>query len=155
MDGTPISLNGTDRTTRITRRLEWNAPDDWKITTTHAAPLDLPHDVTLSEVGSYEQLDGRTLTRHNAMFDSTTTRQLDPNTRLLPAPGFSNQLVGATGVTTRTDGVVVIVDAYVCDGANCDDGATGASGHTAQGRLFDEWGHHLHGRRDAHPAGSW
>ena len=86
--------------------------------------------------GSYEQQDGRTYTYYDARWNETDTDALEENEILVPAGVFQSILYSGFGLETRTDGEIVVVEAFVCDGADCD-GYSKGSHHTTQGRKFE------------------
>ena len=135
MPGYSVGVNGVTQKPREVRRLVWNSPTDWKMTVLSAESVTLP-DETVNTTGSYEQQDGRTYTYYDARWDETETYPLEENEILVPAGVFQSILYSGFGLETRTDGEIVVVEAFVCDGSDCDGYSTG-SHHTTQGRKFE------------------
>lgn len=146
MDGAELrTLDGQVQVSRETRRLIWNAEDDWKSTTIAATPLvnTWPDGATTTRdyTGSYQEQRGQTFTTYDADLDITLVRELGDNHYMVPFGLFNPEHLHNLGIVGRTDGDIVFLDVYVCDGADCtfEEGASGASGHTAEGVLFDEY----------------
>lgn len=147
MDGAELHTpDGQVQASRETRRLVWNAEDDWKSTTISATPLvsTWPDGTTTTRdyTGSYQEQKGRMFTTYDADLDVTLVKELGDNHYTVPFGLFNPEHLRNLGIVGRTDGDIVILDVYICDGANCtpqEEGASGASGHTAEGVLFDEY----------------
>lgn len=146
MDGAELrTLDGQVQVSRETRRLIWNAEDDWKSTTISATPLvnTWPDGTTTTRdyTGSYQEQRGQTFTTYDADLDITNVRELGDDHYMVPFGLFNPEHLHNLGIVGRTDGDIVFLDVYVCDGADCtfEEGASGASGHTAEGVLFDEY----------------
>ena len=145
MDGAELRTpDGQVQVSRETRRLVWNAEDDWKSTTISATPLvnTWPDGTTTTRdyTGSYQEQSGRTFTTYDADLDITLVRELEDNHYMVPFGLFNPEHLRNLGIVGRIDGDLVVMDVYICDGASCDsEGATGQSSHTADGVLFDEY----------------
>ena len=144
VDGAELhTLDGEVKVSRETRRLVWNADDDWKATTIAATPLvsTWPDGTTITRdyTGSYQEQKGETFTIYNAYLDITNVEELGDNHYMVPFGLFNPEHLRNLGIVGRTDGDIVFLDVYVCDGADCTPPEEGASGHTAEGVLFDEY----------------
>ena len=141
--GSPVSTSkGAVDTGTITRRLVWNARDDWKVTTIAGPTVTITSDLTRSEVGSYDSQNGRTYTRYQSWNDVTKTQTLDANVYIIAGGMFSDIAVALSGVSKRTDNRVVLLDMEYCDGATCDAVRTTRSvgGETyTQGQQFGDY----------------
>ena len=145
VDGVELhTLDGEVKVSRETRRLVWNAEYNWKATTIAATPLvsTWPDGTTTTRdyTGSYQEQKDGTFTTYNAYWGITNVEELGDNHYMVPFGLFNPEHLRNIGIVGRTDGDLVFLDVYVCDGPDCDpEGASGTSGHTIKGRLFDEW----------------
>ncbi len=143
IDGDSYYVDGVALATRETRELVWNSRHDWRITTLSAGDIVRPF-TTMNATGSYQILKDGVLTVYDAVFDRLHT--YDRSDSVPIADGvFLDILYTGYGLPDRTDGDLVVLDSFQCDGDGCDTGAdrtTRASSEptTTYGRQFEELG---------------
>ena len=138
--GDPISNNGVPYDIRETKQLEWKSRDEWRTTVISSTTVTFPDGEVYDTTGSYQEMRDGVYTRYDARFDDSHIVALEENEYFAPDGLFLDLLYEQFNLAGRTDGDLVVTDVYVCDGPDCDpEGASGTSGHTTEGRLFDEY----------------
>ncbi len=139
-NGGAVAISGKSIETRETKKLVWNNPYSWKITTISADNIEAGLGFgTVNATGSYEQQDGESYVTYDARFDSLNTHTLAEKEVIIPEGIFLSLLYSGRDFGTRTDGDRIILDGYTCDGDACT-GAVGDSdtSATTAGREFSD-----------------
>ena len=142
-DGDAIWEDGVNKAGREVKRLVWNSNRDWRIDTLSADDIVLSF-MTMNTTGSYEIFKDGIHTAYDASDGSLTTEDVEDT--LIVADGiFLDILYTGHNLPGRTDGDLVVLDIFQCDGDGCDSGVgrtTRASGDPpfTYGRQFEEFG---------------
>ena len=142
-DGDSIWEDGANKAGREVKRLVWNSNRDWRIDTLSADDIVLSF-MTMNTTGSYEIFKDGTYTAYDASDGSLTTEDVE-DTLIVAGGIFLDILYTGHNLPGRTDGNLVVLDTFQCDGDSCDTGGdrtTRASGDPlfTYGRQFEEFG---------------
>ena len=143
IDGHAYYADGVNLATRETRELVWNSRYDWRVTTLSAGDMVEPF-LTMNATGSYQILKDGVLTEYDAVRDRLYTYDASEGWPIADGV-FLDVLYTGHNLPGRTDGNLVVLDIFQCDGDGCDTGAgrtTRSSGDppATYGRQFDEFG---------------
>ena len=102
----------------------YNSYSDWREEVMSAAPMETVMG-TLTKVGSYRQLQGRTYTEYDSITGSTETETLDDDVTLLPRHALTPMKVSVVEDAYDQKATEVTTSARVCFESTCTDNAPG------------------------------
>ena len=121
IDGDAYYADGVNLATRETRELVWNSRYDWRVTTLSAGDIVRPF-TTMNATGSYQILKDGVLTVYDAVVDRLYTYDASGGPPVADGV-FLDILYTGHNLPGRTDGELVVLDTFQCDGDGCDTGA--------------------------------
>ena len=102
----------------------YNSYSDWREEVMSADPIETVMG-TLTKVGSYRQLQGRTYTEYDSITGSTETETLDDDVTLLPRHALTPMKVSVVEDAYDQKATEVTTSARVCFESTCTDNAPG------------------------------